>query len=113
VSTITKAVWSVDNGTKVQIDLATRHVQIEPIVADARRLSDAIAEAGYTPVPEVPYALNQSPLRCCSARRLRGSVQTGPGCALPSGASAPAATPAQMAYALPLLVEASWFMAWA
>ena len=50
VSTITKAVAAVDHGAKVQIDLATHLVTIDSIEADATALSDAIREAGYTPV---------------------------------------------------------------
>ena len=50
VSTITKAVRAADKDAKVQIDLATHLVQIEPTEADAAELSDAIKEAGYTPV---------------------------------------------------------------
>jgi copper chaperone len=50
VSTITKAVRTADKDAKVQIDLATHRVQIEPAEADAAELSDAIKEAGYTPV---------------------------------------------------------------
>ena len=51
VSTITKAVKAEDKDAKVQVDLATRRVVIEPVGASARELHDAIAEAGYTPVP--------------------------------------------------------------
>ena len=50
VGTITKAVQAVDQGAKVQADLATHRVQIEPTDSDAAALSDAIKEAGYTPV---------------------------------------------------------------
>ena len=50
VSTITKAVRAVDQGAKVQIDLATHRVTIDPTEADAAGLSDAIKQAGYTPV---------------------------------------------------------------
>jgi len=50
VSTITKALKAVDPGARVQIDLATHRVQIEPTDADAVELGDAIREAGYTPV---------------------------------------------------------------
>ncbi len=50
VSTITKAVKAVDQNAKVQIDLATHRVTIDPTEADATELSDAIKEAGYTPV---------------------------------------------------------------
>lgn len=69
VSTITNAVRSVDKGAKVQIDLSTRHVQIEPTEADAQRLRDVITEAGYTPVPvEAHAAPATAPARgggCC------------------------------------------------
>jgi len=50
VSTITKALKAVDPGARVQIDLATHRVQVEPTEADEVDLSDAIKEAGYTPV---------------------------------------------------------------
>jgi copper chaperone len=51
VSTVTKAVKSVDKDAKIQIDLTTHRVQVEPVTSDAQELSDAIREAGYTPVP--------------------------------------------------------------
>jgi len=50
VSTITKALKAVDPEALVQMDLATHRVQIAPVEADAEELSDAIKEAGYTPV---------------------------------------------------------------
>ena len=49
-SAITKAVAFVDPGAKVQVDLASHRVQIEPTAASADVLSDAIKVAGYTPV---------------------------------------------------------------
>jgi copper chaperone len=51
VSTVTKALKAADKDAKVQIDLATHRVQVEPVSADAEELADAIREAGYTPVP--------------------------------------------------------------
>lgn len=51
VSTITKALKSADQGAKVTIDLARHLVMVEPTEADAQQLHDAIAEAGYSPVP--------------------------------------------------------------
>lgn len=51
VSTITKALKATDQGAKVQIDLATHRVQVEPVSADAEELAEAIKDAGYTPVP--------------------------------------------------------------
>lgn len=51
VSTITKALKATDKDAKVQVDLATHRVQVEPAAADAGELADAIKEAGYTPVP--------------------------------------------------------------
>ena len=50
VSSITKAVKALDSGAKVQIDLATHLVNIETTEVDAVGLSEAIKEAGYTPV---------------------------------------------------------------
>ena len=50
VSTITKALQAVDKDAKVQIDLATHRVAVEPASADGQKLGDAIKEAGYTPV---------------------------------------------------------------
>ena len=51
VSTITKALKGADKDATVRIDLATHRVEVEPGEADAAELSDAIREAGYTPVP--------------------------------------------------------------
>ena len=50
VSSITKAVRAIDQGAQVTADLATRRVQIEPTKSDRTQLSDAMREAGYTPV---------------------------------------------------------------
>lgn len=50
VSTITKALKATDKDAKVQIDLATHRVQVEPASADAEELAEAIKDAGYTPV---------------------------------------------------------------
>jgi len=51
VSSVGKAVRSVDADAHVRIDLATHRVEIEPAAADADALAAAIREAGYTPVP--------------------------------------------------------------
>lgn len=50
VGAITQALMAVDAGARVQIDLATHRVQVEPATRSAAQLSEAIAEAGYTPV---------------------------------------------------------------
>lgn len=50
-STITKAVKVNDKDAKVTIDLAKRLVMVEPTEADADDLREAIAAAGYTPLP--------------------------------------------------------------
>ena len=50
-STITKAVMATDRAAKVEIDLSRHLVQIQPGDSDAERLSEAITNAGYTPVP--------------------------------------------------------------
>ena len=49
-STITKTVLATDSDAKVSIDLARHRVDIEAQHADQKTLSDAITEAGYTPV---------------------------------------------------------------
>jgi len=51
VGAITKALQALDAGAQVQIDLASHRVQVEPVTADAAQLGQAIADAGYTPVP--------------------------------------------------------------
>ena len=51
VSSITKAVLSIDPSATVTTDLATHQVQIEPSGSDVATLSGAIREAGYTPEP--------------------------------------------------------------
>ena len=51
VSTITKALKATDKDAKVQIDLATHRVQVEPVSVDAEELAEAIRDAGYTPLP--------------------------------------------------------------
>ena len=56
VSTITKALKATDKEAKVQIDLATHRVQVEPVSADAEELAEAIKDAGYTPVPVTALA---------------------------------------------------------
>ncbi|ELZ4498576.1 heavy-metal-associated domain-containing protein [Pseudomonas aeruginosa] len=50
VSTITKALKSVDEQAQFTIDQASQRVTIESSTADPQTLRDAIAEAGYTPV---------------------------------------------------------------
>jgi copper chaperone len=54
VSTITKALKAADQDARVQIDLATHRVQVEPATADTEELAEAIRDAGYTPVPVRP-----------------------------------------------------------
>lgn len=56
VSTITKALKWTDKDAKVQIDLATHRIEVEPSTANLAELSDAIKDAGYTPV-----TLNNAP----------------------------------------------------
>ncbi|MBS0440694.1 MAG: heavy-metal-associated domain-containing protein [Proteobacteria bacterium] len=50
-STITRAVKNADKDAKVTIDLATHRVTVEPTEIDGQQIRNAIAEAGYTPVP--------------------------------------------------------------
>lgn len=83
VSTITKAVRAADKDAKVQIDLATQRVLIEPAEADAAELSDAIKEAGYTPVPIAVAATppvggeSSKSSGCCGGRRKTASAGAG------------------------------------
>ena len=51
VSSITKAIKDVDMGAVVTVDLATHLVHVKSAKADALELREAIAEAGYAPVP--------------------------------------------------------------
>lgn len=50
VSTITQALKHADPDARIQIDLASHRVQVEPAAADAQALATAIVAAGYTPV---------------------------------------------------------------
>jgi copper chaperone len=50
-STITTAVKATDKDAKITIDLAKHLVTVEPTVASAQEIRDAIAEAGYSPRP--------------------------------------------------------------
>jgi len=50
VNSITKAVKALDQGAQVHIDLATHRVDIDPSEVSAADLSDAITEAGFTPI---------------------------------------------------------------
>jgi copper chaperone len=71
VSTITKAMKAADKDAKVQIDLATHRVQVEPVSADADELAQAIKDAGYTPVPvqAAPTASGKPAGSCCGGCR--------------------------------------------
>jgi copper chaperone len=55
VSAITRAVRDVDAGARVDVDIAAHLVRIDTTHADTAEFSDAITEAGYTPV-QVPAA---------------------------------------------------------
>ncbi|MEO8297147.1 MAG: heavy-metal-associated domain-containing protein [Burkholderiales bacterium] len=70
VSAITKAVRAADPRAEVTVDLDTRLVRVEPSAAGPQELSDAIAHAGYTPVPvQVATAKGSAPAvdgrTCC------------------------------------------------
>ena len=70
VSSIKKAVRSVDQDAQIRIDLASHRVQIEPTQAGANQLAQAIKEAGYTPVeatrtPVTPAATAPRSGCCC------------------------------------------------
>jgi copper chaperone len=66
VSTITKALKATDKDAKVQVDLATHRVQVEPRSADADELAEAIKDAGYTPLPvQVASTASSKPAGSC------------------------------------------------
>lgn len=50
-STITKALKAVDSNARITVDVAGHLVTVEESSAEAQELRNAIAEAGYTPVP--------------------------------------------------------------
>jgi copper chaperone len=50
VSSITKAVVAVDHEAKVTADLATKRVHISAAHANAQALTEAMTDAGFTPV---------------------------------------------------------------
>lgn len=50
-SAITRAVKGVDSNASIEVNLASHQVRIESSNADETALTDAIREAGYTPVP--------------------------------------------------------------
>ncbi len=65
---IIKAVAFIDPGAKVQVDLATHRVQIEPTASTPAVLVDAIKTAGYTPVRlegEAVQPMSASPRKGC------------------------------------------------
>jgi copper chaperone len=51
-----KALKSLDRDAQVNVDLGKKIVQIEPGDCDAQELSDAIREAGYSPVQLIESA---------------------------------------------------------
>lgn len=50
VSSLTKALQAADSTATLRFDLAAHRVDIEPGLADAAELSEAIKWAGYVPV---------------------------------------------------------------
>jgi copper chaperone len=51
VATITRALKAVDPQAEVDVDLSRHLVRVQGSDLGAQALSDAIREAGYTPVP--------------------------------------------------------------
>lgn len=64
-SSITQAIKAIDKDARVTVDLARHLVMVEAADADAQDLSDAIAEAGYTPMPVTAPAMAAKPARTC------------------------------------------------
>ncbi|WP_341677271.1 heavy-metal-associated domain-containing protein [Niveibacterium sp. SC-1] len=73
VSTITKALKAADKDARIEIDLATHRVRVQPAETQADELADAIREAGYTPVavsqPAVEPAKPATAGGCCGGCR--------------------------------------------
>lgn len=69
-STITKALKETDPNARVTIDLGQHLVMVEPTEADTQELSNAISEAGYTPVPVEARTVIAQPAKagCCGCR---------------------------------------------
>ena len=70
VSSIAKAIRAVDKGAKIDIDLASHLVKVEPTEATSAELAEAIKDAGYTPEPrecEAAATAADTPARsgCC------------------------------------------------
>ncbi|MBX3618970.1 MAG: heavy-metal-associated domain-containing protein [Rhizobacter sp.] len=76
-STLTKAIRGVDKKATVTVDLSQHLVMVEPTEADAQELRDAIAEAGYTPVPvQAPTGVAMpAQSGCCGCHSGRGPGQ--------------------------------------
>jgi copper chaperone len=51
VGTITRAVNTVDPSAHVTVDLRQHLVMVDTAAVDAAAIAQAIAEAGYTPLP--------------------------------------------------------------
>ena len=49
--TIQQAVLAADREARVSVDVGRKRVAIDPAVADARALREAITQAGYSPEP--------------------------------------------------------------
>ena len=69
VGSITKAIKDLDSGAKVQIDLASQRVEIEPARANAVELNNAIKDAGYTPVAVENSAVAPTTAAAAPARK--------------------------------------------
>jgi copper chaperone len=72
VSIITKALKAIDKDAKVTVDLGQHLVMVEPTEADAQEISDAISEAGYTPMPRESATVVAEPVKvvegdCCGS----------------------------------------------
>lgn len=71
VAALTQAFAAVDGHAKVTFDLPRHLVSVETTRTDAATLRDAIAEAGYTPVPVEVAASAAAAAKaggCCGCR---------------------------------------------
>lgn len=66
-SSITKAVHAIDARARIEVDLARHLIHIDPAEADTQSLSQAIVDAGYSPL-SVKAPRESTPARasqCC------------------------------------------------
>ena len=65
---ITTAVQAVDAGAQVQIDLARKHVRIQPAVGEEALFRRAITEAGFSAIPVIANPTSRPNADACGCK---------------------------------------------